>query len=240
MGSFDFNGGNIHSTKYADDVTIVECVSRNQTSSMSMTDCVALFRDNGLSLNQNKCKQLCFRRSRDVHVNFDTGFVRTNVVRVLGVLFEDNFKWRAQICHVLKLASQRLHIIRSLKGFLTHHELIQVFNSIITSVFLYASPAYGQLPLTLMARLKRFMRRGHRMICGPSCDCEAFPDLQEKFEEAAVRLLASAEGNSEHALHSLVPGRLPASGQLRLPVVSTTRRNNSFFPWASRVLNSLT
>lgn len=238
MGSFDFNDSNVYSTKYADDVTIVEHVHRNQTSVISLDECMSVFDSQGLSLNRSKCKQLCLRRSRQPPVVHDTGFmpVKSNVI--LGVQLTDCFKWKAQLSRVLKLASQRLHVIRCLKSCIPTTDLINIFHSLITSICLYASPVYGQLPATLMAKLDALQRRGHRMICGSLCDCDRFPGLEGKFEEAALRLLQQAESNPKHALHACVPQRLPASGQLRLTACATTRRNNSFFPWISRLCNA--
>ena len=238
MGLFEFNDRNVHSTKYADDITIVETVPFNEVSGITLDGYASLFEREGLFVNRSKCKQLCLRRSRRSHVDHDSGFIKVNSVSILGVIFNDNFKWKAQISRILKLASQRLHAIRCLKNCVPSPELIRVFHSIITSVFLYASPVYGKLPVTLMAKLDRFQRRGHRLICGPSCDCNGFPGLQTKFEDATVRLLHEAESNPLHLLHALVPPRLPASGQLRLPACSTTRRCNSFLPWTSRLVNS--
>ena len=186
MGSFKIDGMNVHSTKYADDVTIIETVSRNQVSSITLENCIALFNQEGLVVNRSKCKQLCIRRSRQCNFDNDSGFILVNSLKILGFIFDDRFTWKAQISHVLKLASQRLHIIRSLKNCVTTLELIRVYHSVITSLFTYASPVYGQLPTTLLTKLERFQKRGHRLICGPSCDFEGFPCLRKKFEDAAM------------------------------------------------------
>ena len=239
MGSFTFGRDNacIRSTKYADDVTIVETVTHNQVSSISLDDCISIFHEGGLLVNRSKCKQLCVRRSQKGFYDYNCGFVRVNSLKILGVIFDDHFKWKAQISNILKLASQRLHVIRCLKTFITPSELTQVYHGIITSLLKYASPVYGQLPATLLAKLEKFQRRGHRLICGPSCRCDAFPSLDKEFEDAAMRLLEQAEAHRSHSLHSFVPGRLPASNQLRLPPCKTRRRSDSFIPWASRLCN---
>ena len=48
MEAFTFNCANVFSTMYADDVTIVEWVSRNQVSSISLDECTSLFNRQGL------------------------------------------------------------------------------------------------------------------------------------------------------------------------------------------------
>ena len=117
---------------------------------------------------------------------------------------------------------------------------MRVYHAIITTVFLYASPVYGCLPSTLLSKLERFQRRAHRIVCGPTCDCNHFPPLSSKFEAAALQLLLRAETNNYHPLHELVPPRLPASNKLRMPACATSRRLNSFLSWSILLHNDLT
>lgn len=154
-------------------------------------------------------------------------------MKILGVIFTETFTWKAQISNILSLASQRLHVIRTLKAYVSRPELLLVYHAIITSLLMYASPAYGQLPATLLAKLERFQSRAHRLVCeSSSCDCSG------KLEVAAVNLLQRAEIHDNHPLHKYVPGRLPATGKLRLPYCKTTRRLNSFLIWSAILTNS--
>ena len=140
---------------------------------------------------------------------------------------------------ILKCASRRLYLIRRLRDFMDCENLARVYHAIITSIFLYASPVYGRLPLTLSAKLENFQRRAHRLVCGPYCECERFPSVSCMLQDAAKRLLLQSEANPNHPLHPLVPERLPASNRLRMPVCRTDRRLHSFVPWSTRLLNSL-
>ena len=237
MSRLSFKRDNVYNVKYADDITIVELVSRGQVGSISLEDCVSRFNEEGLFVNRSKRKQMCVQNCSSREIFDDCGFDRVNVMKILGVSFSDSFKWRVQISDVLRRASQRLHIIRCLKDCMTPTQLIHIYHAMITSLFLYASPVYGHLPATLMSKMEKFQKRGHRLICGSSCSCDAFPSLEEKFEQAALQLLLSAEANEEHSLHVFVPERLPASGKFRLPVCRTTLRLNSFIPWTCRVSN---
>ena len=155
------------------------------------------------------------------------------------MIFTNRFKWHRQVSGVIKTASKRLYIIRCLKEVVTTRELVNIYHSLITSIFMYASPVYGRLPAKLLSKFERFQKRAHRLICGPSCDCDGFPMLSLKLENAAVELLLRSEASVQHPLNSFVPHRLPASRRLRLPTCVTTRRLNSFFPWASQLYNSL-
>ena len=238
MGSIELDYPNVFRTLYADDVTMVEWVLRNHVSSVSLERCVSVFSQKGLSLNQSKCKRLCVRRSNNDLPDYNCDFITVENLKVLGFTFCDLFKWNAQISNILRLASQRLHLIRCLKNAISTHELIHIYHAVVTSLFLYASPAYGQLPATLRNKLERFQSRAHRIICGCSCNCDRFPDMCSRLESTAKRLLQVAEEHEDHPLHHLVPVRLPASNKLRLPACRTVRRLNSFLPWASRLTNA--
>ena len=238
MGSFSFDKENVYSIMYADDVTLVEHVPCQQVSLISLDYCASLFEKEGLFVNPSKCKQLCFRRTQCGSFDFDCGFERVNQVKILGVIFTDHFSWKAQISNILKLASQRLHIIRCLKSYISAANLMRVYHALITTLFLYASPVYGKLPATLLCKIVSFQRRAHRLVCGPACECDGFPDVERRFEDSAERLLLAAEMNPDHPLHTFVPVRLPSTNKFRLPACNTTRRLNSFFLWAPRVSNS--
>ena len=240
MGSILFSQSNVQCVKYADDITLIESISLNQAhvSSISLATCTSLFDERGLTLNRSKCKLLRIIRSPSAISAVDCDFENVDSVKILGFILTHRFDWKAQVSHVIKLASQRLYVIRCLKNCLSTSELLRVYHALITSIILYASPVYGQLPVTLFARLEKLQRRAHRLICGHGCPCDGFPCLRRRFEEAAIKVLQQAESNHEHPLHDYVPGRLPNTNLLRLPVCRTNRRLNSFVPWASRVSNS--
>ena len=160
-------------------------------------------------------------------------------MKVLGLSQNDHFDFSTHITTVLKTASQRLHVIRCMKYCVDVGELTQVYHALITSVLLYASPAFGQLSSTLLQKLEKFQRRAHRLICGPDCGCSRFPPLRGRFEHAAVELFLRAETNSSHPLHDRIPRRLPATQHFANPVCATNRRLNMFFPWAARLNNFL-
>ena len=166
------------------------------------------------------------------------GFVKERSLKILGVVFADNFKWDNHVSVLIRAASKRLYIIRRLKDFVHPRELIRIHHAIVTSLFLYASPVYGRLPLKLLSKLERFQKRAHRMICGPDCYCDLFPSLSSKLEDAAVKLLLLSERNRDHPLHAFVPTRLPASNRFSVPMCVTNRRQNAFFCWATILYNS--
>ena len=239
MGSVHFPFPNVHCLKYADDVTLIESLSHLQTPSVSLDACVSVFDSKGLTVNRSKCKRIRFCRSKVPTAPFDCGFTSVNSLKILGIVFSDTLKWDNHVSTVLTIASKRLYIIRRLKEFIVPVEVARVYHAIITSVFFYASPVYGRLPLKLLSKLERFQKRAHRLICGHDCTCDLFPSVSSKLEEAALQLLLSSESNHAHPLHKLVPHRLPASNRLSVPMSFTNRRLSSFFPWATELFNAL-
>ena len=240
MGDVKLCDNSVKCIKYADDVTLIEPLSSNQVSSVSIRDCMTIFEQKGLSVNQNKCRQLhiCHKPLCTATLA-GSGFTNVDSVKVLGCIFTRRFSWDMHVSHVLKTVSRRLHIIRCMKSFVSTEELVQIYHALITSVFRYASPTFGLLPSTLLTKLERFQRRAHRLVCGRSvCECGRFPSLGDRFEDAAVELLLRAEANCNHPLHHRIPKRLPSTKHLRLPPCNSNRRLNSFVPWTCRLLNS--
>ena len=179
MGSISFPQSNVQCVKYADDITLIESISRNQASvsSISIATCASLFDQRGLMLNRNTCKLLRIIRSPNAISTVDCNFKNVDCVKTLGFIFTRRLDWKAQISNILKLASQRLYVIRCLRNSLTSLELIRVYHALITSIIVYASPACGKLLATLFEKLER-LQRLHRLICGHACACDGFQSVQ--------------------------------------------------------------
>ena len=238
MGSIDLSKSNAKCVKYADDVTVIETVSPNAPSTITLDDCEAVFNSRGLLLKKSKCKFLSIHRTKSRHHSSSNGFTEVEAVKILGVTITNSFKWNCNVSAKIKTASRRLHIIRCLKNMLDTKELVNVYHALITSVLMYASPACGRLPITLINKLERLQKRAHRIICSPNCECSSFPLLSSRFDAAATDLLIRSGDHSSHPLYHLVPDKLPRRGHFRIPACNTNRRLNSFFPWASLLYNA--
>jgi hypothetical protein len=239
MGSIDFSTHNLKCIKYADDVTIIETIKSPQQITLSASSISSTFSDAGLFLNQSKCKELLFQRSvSPMNCIVSNVFTRVCSLRILGFIFNDTLTWNTQVSDVLSKASQRLYIIRCLKSILSKTELVLVYNALITTLFLYASPTYGNLPLTLLCKFDRFIKRAHRLICGCDCPCDSFPAIHELFAQQGLTFLKYCENNPAHPLHSFVPKRLPRSKHFAISFSATSRRLNSFFPYFCVSANS--
>ena len=116
---------------------------------LSLDSCEAVFVRNGLSVNRRKCKQLTVYRSQLCMPDTDTSFDKVDSIKILGVTITQRFKWDEHVSNVIKTASQRLYVIRCLKEIVSNTELVSIYHSLITSIFVYASPVFGRLPSKL-------------------------------------------------------------------------------------------
>ena len=239
MGSVNLSWPLTQCVKYADDVTIIETIECTSQTLLSMSDIEEIFVSAGLRLNKNKCKEMIIPRSiLYFPPPISADFVRVDILRILGFALTTNLSWEAQIKDVLKKASRRLYIIRCLRDSLCKNELISVYHAIITALFIYASPVYGNLSLVLLSKLNRFQKRAHRLICGRHCSCNMFDDISDTFLQCGLKLLLNCE-NPCHPLSTFVPNRLLYTRHFMLPVSHTARRSNSFFPWFCARSNEL-
>jgi hypothetical protein len=221
---------------YADDMTVIEPVTQNFTCSVQqLVSCVT---ENGLYVNPAKCKSLCIVRSPD-HECHGVPFDLTESVKILGFIFTNKFSWNEQVSAVVSKASRRLYVIRTLKPFMCNDDLKVIYNSLITSLIMYASPVYGRLNAKHLCKLERFQKRAHRLICGAGCKCASFEPFEMRFRKACTDFLVKCENCPNHPLHRLVPPRTKRTGQLILPSCRTEKRLRTFLPYTCMLANKL-
>ena len=132
--------------KYADDVTIVIPVVKGVTDDLFLFNReIENFKqwclDNRMIINVDKTKvmNVCFRSDPLSHVN---NFQNVVSLKILGLIFNNKLNWSDHIDHIISKVSKRLYVLRVLKSFLCHDELITVYNHCIRSVMEYASPVF--------------------------------------------------------------------------------------------------
>ena len=149
---------------YADDVTLIEPV-RSATVPNNLKSIQAWVDVNKMSLNLNKSKQMIFYRSVAHDVAYSTIPV-VHSLKILGVTWNDKLSWCNHFNEILKLSSQRLFVVRTLKSVLTKKELIVVYHSLILSLLLHVFSLFVSLPVNIDNKLQYFHNRAHRMNCG--------------------------------------------------------------------------
>ena len=230
--------------KYADDVTIVCPFDRDssvqaiiQTEQQNMQSWCAA---NGLSLNEGKTQLLLFKKPRLDYSVFDTLIPQVSVhLNILGVFFNHALTWDTHVDEVTRRASRRIHVLRLLKKIpsVTKKDLIQVYECYIMSIIQYNDSLFTAMKKKNFKKINKIRKRCHRIICGPDCNCEAFPTFESRQLNHALHTFSLMLSPS-HLLNFLVPHTLPRTKHFYLDPVRTERRLNSFVPFCSRKCNS--
>ena len=236
IGNLHVEAPNAHLVKFADDLTLIEYCSKSDPNPNHLLAVEEWIEENKMYLNKRKCRQMIFRRTRSMSLNPYPNIELCPDVNILGVTFSDSFSWDNHFDAVILKASRRLHTLRGLKPFVTKKQLIEVYNGFIMSVLTYASPVFCKLSASTVTKLSRLRRRAHRIICDPLCNCSAVPDPIRVHRQLLRKFLVKCNSPA-HALHHLVPPKLN-SGRYCAQFCSTSRRQNSFFPYACLLSNS--
>ena len=160
-------------------------------------------------------------------------------LKILGVTFEASLKWDIHVENVSKCASQRVHVLRMLKRIpgASKTDVLQVYYNYVLSVLEYNSPLFVGLNTRNQQRMERIAKRCHRIICGESCHCGAFQNINQRRQNQAMKVFSKMM-NPDNISHSLLPPPLPRTGHLFIEHCTTNRRANSFVPFCSLLWNS--
>ena len=105
--------------KYVDDTTLVESVSKNETSYMQLRvdELVRQSEADGFQLNESKCKELRISFSRSGisvdHITINDKQIEVvSTAKLLGVVVSDNLRWNAHVESICKKAAMRLYFLK--------------------------------------------------------------------------------------------------------------------------------
>ena len=158
---------------------------------------------------------------------------------VLGVTVNEQLSWNDHITNICKRACQRLYVIRRVKPYMSKKELHATHCAFITSLFDYCCPVFVFLPKFLCERLRRIEKRSHNIIYGKSFECTCQLDgLIQRREDLSIKLMKKILINKQHLLHSRAPIHLPHSIRFTNSTCRTDRRQRSFFPYVTLLINN--
>ena len=230
--------------KYADDVTLlcpfdsinsVQPIIQNELDNMKNW-----CNEHGLSLNDNKTKILCFRKSRINYSPLDSIVPSfCTQLNILGVMFNSNLNWDSHVNMITKTASRRIHVLRQLKRIksTSKSDLIKVYEGYILSVLEYNAPLLIGISKKNSDKLDMIRKRCHRIICGSDCDCKDFQTISSRRLHQSMTTFSRIQSPT-HLLNSLIPHVLPRSRQYFLEPINTSRRLHSFVPFCCHEWNS--
>lgn len=233
----------VATVKYADDLSLVVPLKRDSVDFIAQrinveTEHVSNWcLENHLTLNASKSKCLLLTRSNVSNVTANLECVQS--MKLLGLFINNKLNWNTHIDYLRTTCSKRLHILRRLRGLVPTSSLHKVYEALIRSLLDYSCSAFVGLNKKQSNILQRIQRRADKITrIEPSDTPLSKTSVADRRHELCVRLWRKIEKNKSHILHSLIPHRLPRSGQYSLPVYRTDKYGNSFFPYMSRLLNS--
>jgi hypothetical protein len=231
--------------KYADDVTLLVPVHKNDFDDLSLVtveveNFKAWCSNHGMCINESKTKVL--------NINFSSTPIRVvpsfeNVLsmKILGLFFNCKLTWSNHIDHVISRVSKRLYVLRILRSLLSHDQLVCVYNCIIRSVIDYASSVFLNPGSGLDRKLLSVCKRAFRIIHGfevRDCDKCCMLKLCDRRKTLALRLFRQALCDPSNVLHCLLPHLSHRSHRVILPRAKTLRRTNGFVFSTSVLYNS--
>ena len=122
---------------------------------------------NRLSLNASKTYYQIYSRSvvPDLNIVFDgTQIMRKSCIKYLGVLVDENIKWRSHINSVATTVSRNLGIIGRIKHYLSSKQLRLLYNSMILPHLNYCAAVWGVNYGTAINKLLLLQKRAVRII----------------------------------------------------------------------------
>ena len=226
--------------KFADDTTVVGLISNNDES--AYREEVKILenwcQENNLSLNVSKTKELIvdFRKQERVHPSISingTAVERVSSFKFLGVHISEDLTWAVHISQVVKKAHQRLYFLRRLRRFGLNPSILKTFYTCTVESILTGSITtwYGNCTVRERKSLQRVVRTA-QSITGVQ-----LPNLLDLYTSRCLRKSRRIMKDPSHPSHCLF-SQLPSGRRLRSLKARTSRLKDSFFPHATRLLNS--
>ena len=225
--------------KYADDVMVIIPIYRSSNVDETVQNEISYVENwclsHGMKLNVSKTKSmLCKKHS--ISTTLTTPLC--SQLKILGIIYDDNLTWNAQVDYITKNAYRRCFLLRNLKRILSKEELLNIYHAFILTTLEYCSALFVGLNKKEAEKLERVRRKCHRIICGPGCNCGSFTPLFVRRYHHALLLFKSMK-HPQHILHDLFPPTLSHSSHFLLPRIKTLRRHSSFVPYCISLSNRI-
>lgn len=171
----DLNVPDVDLWKYVDDMTISECVPRDQPRSIQsavdyLARCAAEFQ-----LNESKCKELRISFSLGNSDQILPIIINNKPIKsvgsatILGLHVSCDLKWNVHVDEVIKKARKHLYcLVQPKRSGLEPREPTQFFCTCIRPILEYSCPVYhNSLPAFLSHDLEAIQKRAMRIIYSP-------------------------------------------------------------------------
>ena len=163
MSSYSAYDSNTLVTKYADDVTIVIPVKKENfddltTLSAEIDNFKRWCEENKMTINMNKTKVLNINVTNNTLPSV-SNMDNVGSLKLLGLTFNEKLNWTDHFKNIVAKLSKQLYVLRILKRLLNHDHLITVYNAIFRPVLDYASQVFLKPGCNLDIQLTRICKR---------------------------------------------------------------------------------
>ena len=227
--------------KYADDVVFLHFLRTLSDDHLQLewNSLVKWSDDFLLPINFSKCKVLDFVTSKKIilspiQVAPDINVISVSSFNFLGICISNDFKWNSHFDNILKKAAKRLFVLRNLRRGACPADLMwKVYESLLRSLFIYASPCFCNAPSYLFDKLLLFERR----VCGIlNLPVSSRPSVTTVIDNMCKKLFNTIVHSPRHPLRVLFEQkkdiRTRASHPFRHPRCCTKRFSNSFIKYS--------
>ena len=127
---------------------------------------------NKLTLNTKKTKLMLIASKRkitgipngvQIFIN-DLEIEQVKQKEVLGVIIDDELKWKKHISAQCKKLSSAIALLRRAKAFLPHIELLRMYNALVVPHFTYCSTVWNDGNCKNLEKLYKMQKRAARVI----------------------------------------------------------------------------
>ena len=164
----------------------------------------------------------------------ETGIPCNPSLKYLGTHIDDKLSFTDNIDFICKKASQRLFLMRKLKGFGVSPDILEkVYVSLVESILVFNICVwYGHLTLANRNKLNRIVKTAGKIA---GCLQKSLDDL---YRTAVQRKALSIINDETHPLHTEFE-LLPSGRRYRVPLARKKIYKSSFIPNAISVVNKL-
>ena len=244
---------------FADDTAIVAKAKTRDELQSKLNNLLPLVSDwlltNRLSLNTEKTNYQLFSKGNMNEVNIKLNGKKINrksCIKYLGVYVEENLKWNAHIDSVSTTISRNIGMMARVKFFLSSHELLLLYNSLVLPYLNYCAVVWGSNYATRLNKLTKLQKRALRIIdkkpfLYPSNELFIkykllkFPEIVK--QQTIMILLAFINDNLPYPITAMFKPHRPVSARLakhfEFPYAATNYRSFSLSIAAPLIWNSV-
>ena len=226
--------------KFSDDTIILSLLQRDDCPS-PYHDEISSFKSwcdsHHLILNTNKTKEMIFDprgvRQHDA-VSFNNCVIQqVSSYKYLGVLIDDQLKWREHVEFLCGKLAQRIHFLRRLRLFGVEEKNMMLFyNAVLESIIRYSMTAwFGNLTVQSKTKIANLVKTAMKII-----GHKGQPSLQSIYDGIALKMVHKILNDPTHLLHHEYE-LLPSGKRYRASRYKSNRFKLSFVPSSITLLN---